>query len=179
MNKVHERLRRATAALESAGVPYAVVGGNAVAVWVARVDEAAVRNTRDVDILLRRADLDDAKSALGKAGFIYRHVRGLDIFRDGPHAPVRESVHILFADERMRGDELVANPRMEESEPAEDFQILSLEALVRTKLNAWRLKDQVHLQDMLEVGLIDQSWVRRFPPELGTRLQHLIDTPEG
>ena len=32
--------------LDGAGVPYAVAGGNAVAEWVARVDEGAVRNTR-------------------------------------------------------------------------------------------------------------------------------------
>jgi hypothetical protein len=35
-----------------------VAGGNAVAAWVATVDPSAVRNTQDVDILLRRADLD-------------------------------------------------------------------------------------------------------------------------
>ena len=55
--KVRERLMRSTAALERAGVPYAVVGGNAVAEWVGRIDEDAVRNTRDVDILIRREDL--------------------------------------------------------------------------------------------------------------------------
>lgn len=38
VQRVRERLLRATAALEAAGVPYAVVGGNAVAAWVARVD---------------------------------------------------------------------------------------------------------------------------------------------
>ena len=32
--KVRERLLRATSALETAGVPYAVVGGNAVAAWI-------------------------------------------------------------------------------------------------------------------------------------------------
>ena len=54
VEKVRDRLRRAVAALKKAGVPYAVAGGNAVAAWVSRVDEAAVRNTQDVDILLRR-----------------------------------------------------------------------------------------------------------------------------
>ena len=38
---VRERALRATAALAAAGVPYAVIGGNAVAAWVARVDRAA------------------------------------------------------------------------------------------------------------------------------------------
>jgi hypothetical protein len=36
--KIEARLSRATRAL-GAAVPYAVVGGNAVAEWVARVDE--------------------------------------------------------------------------------------------------------------------------------------------
>lgn len=62
--KVKERLRRATQALDNAGVPYAVAGGNAVAEWVGRVDEDAVRNTRDVHILPRRADLSAAQAAL-------------------------------------------------------------------------------------------------------------------
>jgi hypothetical protein len=44
--KVRERLLRATQALEAAGIPYAVAGGNAVASWVATVDEGAVRTTR-------------------------------------------------------------------------------------------------------------------------------------
>ena len=61
--KVKERLRRATHALDAAGVSYAVVGGNAVAEWVARVDEDAVRTTREVDILIRRLTLSRRKPA--------------------------------------------------------------------------------------------------------------------
>ena len=44
VEKVHQRLLRAARALDQAGVPYAVAGGNAVAAWVSRVDETAVRN---------------------------------------------------------------------------------------------------------------------------------------
>lgn len=66
--KVKERLRRATRALDVAGVPYAVVGGNAVAEWVGRVDEDAVRNTKDVDVLIRRADFQAVKVALEGVG---------------------------------------------------------------------------------------------------------------
>ena len=60
---VRERALRATAALKAAQIPYAVAGGNAVAAWVARVDRAAVRNTRDVNILVRRSDFDRVKLA--------------------------------------------------------------------------------------------------------------------
>src|SRR5438445_5314517 len=69
--KVKERLRRSTKALDDAGVPYAVAGGNAVAEWVARIDEDAVRNTKDVDLLIRRVDLPVARTALEAAGFVY------------------------------------------------------------------------------------------------------------
>lgn len=54
VEKVRERLLRATDALDRAGVPYAVVGGNAVAAWIARADDGGIRNTPDVDVLLRR-----------------------------------------------------------------------------------------------------------------------------
>jgi hypothetical protein len=47
------------------------------------------------------------------------------------------------------------------------------------KLTSFRRKDQVHLQDMLDVGLIDETWLERFPAELRVRLQELIDTPDG
>src|SRR5271165_7630671 len=80
--KVKERLRRATRALDNAGVPYAVVGGNAVAERVARIDDEAVRNTRDVDILIRRNDFAGARAALETAGFVYHHVMDVDLFID-------------------------------------------------------------------------------------------------
>lgn len=179
VEKVRERLLRATAALEEAGIAYAVAGGNAVAVWVTRVDEAAVRNTRDVDILIQRIDLDRVRTALENIGFVYRHVSGLDVFLDGPEASVRDAVHVIFAGEKVRPHEVLPNPDITETEEADHFRVLSLEALVRIKLTAFRDKDRTHLRDMLEVGLIDAEWVSRFPSELSARLQQLIDTPEG
>src|ERR1700744_3687537 len=102
VEKVRERMHRAARALEDAKIPYAVIGGNAVASWVARVDEAAVRNTQDVDILLRREDLDAATEALARAGFVRRHVAGIDLFLDGAGAKARDAVHVVFANEKVR-----------------------------------------------------------------------------
>ena len=133
VERVRERLLRATAALENASIPYAVCGGNAVAVWVTRVDESAVRNTRDVDILIRRTDLDAVKAALSAAGFEYKQTAGLDLFLDGPGARPRDAVHIIFAGEMMRAEELLPNPDVTESLPSDQFRVLDLEALVRIK----------------------------------------------
>jgi hypothetical protein len=179
VEKVRERLRRATAALDAAGVPYAVIGGNAVAAWVSRVDESAVRNTQDVDILLRRDDLERAKSALATAGFVYRHAAGIDFFLDGPTARARDAVHVLFAGEKVRPEYVSPAPDLTESETGNEFRVLTLEALVRMKLTSFRLKDRVHLLDLIGVGLIDASWPQRLPTELGARLQTLLDNPDG
>jgi hypothetical protein len=179
VEKVRWRLLRAADALKRASVPYAVAGGNAVAAWVSRVDEAAVRNTQDVDIILRRADLPAARKALEEAGFSYRHAASMDIFLDGQNAKARDAVHIVFATEKVRDNYTAPAPDVSESEDAESFRLLSLEALVRMKLTSFHDKDRVHLRDLLEVGLIDGSWVEKVPESLRSRLRQILENPEG
>lgn len=179
VEKVRERLLKVAAALDAASIPYAIVGGNAVAAWVSTVDEAAVRNTRDVDVLIRRENLDQVRTALEKAGFTYRQSGGVDLFLEDPNGSARDAAHVIFASELVREGEPMPNPGVEDSVRVTNFQVLSLAALVQIKLTAFRRKDQVHLQDMLEVGLIDQTWCNRLPPILAERLQTLIDDPNG
>jgi hypothetical protein len=176
---VKNRLLRSTAALQNAGIAYAVIGGNAVAAWVGRVDQSAVRFTQDVDLLIRRPDLDAARVALETAGFIYRHAASVDMFLDGPDSKARDAVHVIFAGERVRADYLLPAPDVIESEESESFRVLRLDALVRMKLTSFRDKDRTHLRDLLGVGLIDETWRAKLPDELVSRLQALIDTPEG
>lgn len=94
VEKVRDRLPRSTTVLKVAGVPYAVICGNAVMAWVEQVDELAVRFTQ-------------------------------------------------------------------------------------AKLASYRRKDQVHVLDMIGVGLVDATWPARYLPELAARQQHLLDTPDG
>src|SRR5881296_2022088 len=111
--KVRERLLRATSALNEAGVPYAVVGGNAVASWVATVDEGAVRNTRDVDLLVRRSDLPELEAALEQAGFVRGEIFDVVMFRDGAEGKPSEAVHLLFSGEKTRPDHLLPAPEIQ------------------------------------------------------------------
>ncbi|MEX2308901.1 MAG: hypothetical protein WD738_14975 [Pirellulales bacterium] len=179
MEKVRERLRRATTALDAADIPYAVIGGNAVAAWVSKVDPGAARNTVGVDLMVNRNDLDAVTAALAKIGFVYRHLLGVNMFLDGPDGRPRDAVHVLFAGEKVRPHYTAPAPDLALTEQHEAYKLLALEPLVRMKLTSFRRKDQVHLLDLIEVGLIDRSWLSRLQPELSKRLQELLDYPDG
>lgn len=175
---VEERLLRSTGALEAAGIPYAVVGGNAVAAWVASIDEGAVRNTKDVDIAIRREDLPAVIRTLESVGFEYAQVTGVDLFIDGPQGKPSQGVHLLYFGERLKETDPVPVPEPTEALAGSRFRIMSLEGLVRMKLVANREKDRVHVRDMVAVGLIDASWVDRYPAPLSDRLRHVLETPD-
>ena len=177
--KVRERLLRATAALNQAGVPYAVVGGNAVASWVATVDEGAVRTTRDIDLLVQRDDLPAITSNLERAGFVRDELLDVVMFRDGAEGKPSEAVHLLFADEKTRADHPLPAPAIQTVEDPANFRVLTLESLVAMKLMSNRRKDQVHVLDLIGVGLVDASWLAKFPPVLAERLKQLLDTPDA
>jgi hypothetical protein len=179
VENVRRRMERAARALSEAGVPYAVAGGNAVAAWVATVDVAAIRNTQDVDVILRRADLPRAKAAMEQSGFVFRHVKSIDMFLDGPEAKARDAVHLLFAGEKVRSEDLQEVPDVNQVFIKDRVAFAPLEALVRMKLTSFRDKDRTHLRDLIGVDLIDASWHQRLPAELATRLQQLLDTPDG
>jgi hypothetical protein len=179
VEKVRERLKRAATALEAAGIPYAVVGGNAVAAWVSEVDPSAVRNTQDVDILLNRSDLDDAEKALAPAGFVRRVSSGITMFLDGPEARARDAIHVVFAGEKVRPEHSQPAPSLSTVIVGPGHRLLELELLVGMKLTSFRLKDQVHLQDLASVGLIDHAWPVKYPPLLSERLRQILDHPEA
>jgi hypothetical protein len=177
--KVRERLLRATAALNRAVVPYAVVGGNAVASWVATVDEGAVRTTRDIDLLVRRSDLPVITPALEQAGFARDERLDGAMFRDGAKGKASEAVHLLFAGEKTRPEHPLPAPEIHTVADPADFRVLALEPLVVMKLMSNRDKDRTHLRDLIGLGLLDALWLAKLPSELSSRLKHLLDTPDA
>ncbi|HKW28161.1 MAG TPA: hypothetical protein VJT54_02415 [Verrucomicrobiae bacterium] len=103
----------------------------------------------------------------------------MDMFLDGPDAKARDAVHVVFAAEKVRPDYAAPAPDVSESEETETFRLLSLDALVRMKLTSFRDKDRVHLRDLIDVGLVDASWLERMSGALQARLQELLGNPEG
>jgi hypothetical protein len=171
---VSDRAGRASAALRQAGIPHVVVGGLAVAAWVARVDQEAVRTSQDVHLLVRREDFPRVVEALQAVGFVPREIAGAYRFLDGPRGSVRGALGIVFAGEKVRADDRLPAPEVTDAEAGPGFPVPTLDALVRMTLTSFRLQDQLHLLDMLEVGLIDGRWCGRVPPELGARLAELV-----
>jgi hypothetical protein len=70
-------------------------------------------------------------------------------------------------------------PQVHQSVELNQKRVVNLQALVEMKLNSFRRKDQVHLLDLIQTGLVDETWPSRFPDDLGTRLQSLLDDPDG
>ena len=102
----------------------------------------------------------------------------------GSIAPVfdEKMLHGAARRENLRNEpKQTSSPSAEvtEIEHAEDFDVLTLEALVRMKLNSFRHKDQLHLLDFISIGLVDRTWLQKLLPEHAERLQQLLDDPDG
>lgn len=175
LDEVTKRLERVVTALNQAQVPFALVGGQAVALWVATKDPAAVRTTKDVDVLLRRSDLPKARAAAAAIDLDYFEVLRVGMFLERGDPNPRKAVHIVWSDEKVRPDDPLPSPSVAERELLEQTTpVVTLAALVRMKLMANRDQDRVHLRDMIDVGLVGRRLVAGLPSELAERLDALL-----
>jgi hypothetical protein len=142
LDEVTKRLERITGVLAAAGVPYALVGGQAVAMWVATKDPAAVRTTKDVDLLLRRVDLPAARAAALTVDMDYFEVMNVGMFLERDNPNPRQAVHLVWADERVHADYALPSPTIEEVANLDPgLSVVSLSGLVRMKLMSNRDQD--------------------------------------
>jgi hypothetical protein len=175
LDDVTDRLHRITQALETAGVPYALVGGQAVALWAATKDPAAVRTTKDVDLLLRCQDLPAARAAAAAVALDYFEVMGVGMFLERSDPNPRKGVHLLWAGEKVRPENLLPSPTLDERVTLEPGKVVvSLAGLVRMKLMSNRDQDRVHLRDLIDVGLVQRDQLAALPEELAKRLNALL-----
>lgn len=173
VEKIFDVTRRFASALEAAAIPYQVVGGLAVFVHVEARDEMAARLTKDVDVAIDRKNFDAIRAALEPYGFTFRHAAGVDMFVDANNPNASAAVHLLFAGERVRPEDVEVVPYSLPEKTPRGFMIAPVVDLVHMKLTSYRLKDQVHIQDLDQAGLITREIERMLSAPLLARLEEV------
>ena len=169
-------LERIAGPLAAEKIPYELIGGGAVMVQVNRVEPSAVRNTKDVDIMVYRADLERIKEVAGRHGFTFRHAAGLDMLLAHGETHARNAVHLIFAGEKVTPAQAMPNPPLRpEYLPVHGVEVAVIPVvdLVHMKLSNNRDIDRVHVRDLDSVGLVTPEVEKALPPVLHVRLQEI------
>ncbi len=172
-------LHKITHALTAEHIPHEVIGGLAVLIYVEEVNPEQTALTRDVDLMVRRLDLEHVKVAAAKQGFRFRHVAGVDMLIFGETDSAKNAVHLIFSGEKVRPNYTEPAPPIEperKSIHGQEVMVAPVTDLVRMKLTSFRLKDQVHVKSLDTVGLVTAEVERTLTPELLVRLKHVRET---
>ena len=172
-------LHKITSALMAEQIPYEMIGGLAVLIHVEEANPEHATLTRDVDLMVRREDLERIKTAAAKNGFRFRHTAGVDMLLYGDTTSARNAVHLVFSGEKVRPNQATPNPEIAPETKTihgGDVLVIPVADLVRMKLSSYRLKDQVHVKAMDASGLITAEVEKTLPAELSARLQHVRET---
>ncbi len=157
-------------AFSSAGIDYRLVGGLATYLYIEERAPDAGRLTRDIDVAVRRKDLAHIAKAMGAFGFEHRRVAGVDMLVQGEAPSARRAIHLVFAGEKVRPEYEEAVPEFGASRKLSGVRLMPLADLVRMKLTSFRAKDETHIKDLDEVGLITSEMEAELPPLLRERL---------
>lgn len=173
VEQLFDRVQQLHRILQAASIPYRIVGGLAVFIHVFERDPIRARLTADVDAAIRREHLPVVIRASAEAGWVHRHVAGLDMLVDAEQPKARSAVHLIFLNEKVRPDYLEPVPDSPPQTTREGIYLASVADLVRMKLTSFRLKDRVHVQDLDAVGLITPEIEAELPETLRARLREI------
>ena len=172
-------LHRIADTLTSGRIPYEVIGGLAVLIHVEEASPEHSSLTRDVDLLVRRSDLDRITEAAAKSGFRFRHAAGVDMLVYGDAESAKNAVRLIFSGEKVRPDYPAPTPSLAPERKlihGKEVLVIPVEDLVLMKLTSFRLKDQVHIKTLDSAGLITPEVEKKLTPELAARLRHVRAT---
>jgi hypothetical protein len=173
VEQLFDRIKQLHFMLQTARVPYRIVGGMAVFIHVSERDPLRARLTSDVDAAIERSDLPAVLEAAKKAGWVYRHVAGIDMLVDAANPRARSAVHLVFLNEKFRPEYTEAVPASPPVETSEGIVLAPVADLVRMKLTSFRLKDRVHIQDLDAVGMISADIETQLPVFMRERLAEI------
>jgi len=154
VEQLFDLARRIEQAFASAGLEYRVVGGLAAYLYVEESEPDAGRLTKDIDIVVRREDLEKISRAVAPFGLEYRHAAGVDVLVQVGEPSARRGIQLVFSGEKVRQEYPEPAPELGPCRTVQGIRLIPLADLVRMKLTSFRLKDQVHLKDLDEAGLI-------------------------
>ncbi len=157
-------------AFSAAGLEYRVAGGLAAYLYVEEAEPDAGRLTKDIDITVRREDLEKIAQAVEPFGLRLRHAAGVDMLVQADQPAARRAIHLIFAGEKVRPDYPEATPGLGSYRAIQWIRVIPLADLVRMKLSSFRLRDQTHLKDLDESGLITPEIEADLSPVLRERL---------
>ena len=149
-------------AFSAAGLEYRVVGDLAAYLYVEESEPDAGRLTKDIDIIVRRQDIDAIANAVEPFGLRYRRAAGVDTLVRAGEPSARRAVHLVFSGEKVPGLGPYRNIGA--------VRLIPLADLVRMKLTSFRAKDEAHLKDMDEAGLITPNIEAELPDARRERL---------
>jgi hypothetical protein len=180
---IRDRQAAIVSVLNEARFPFALFASNATVVWIESVDPSAVRQYRNIEFLVNREDLRRINNALTPLGLIPEMKADHIQFRSEYNSRDRRNDRAYFASEQLNGIDVngiaVTLPTLDAVETVQGIPIVPLDKLVEFQLRRFKLDDKVDIRDMIDAGLVDESWPAKFPPELAARLQHILDTPDG
>jgi hypothetical protein len=154
LEQLFDLAQRVEAAFAAAGLDYRVVGGLATYLYVEEAEPDAGRLTKDIDIAVRREDLPAIAKAVQTVGLEYRQVAGIDMLIQTGQPSARRAVHLLFTGEKVRPEYPAANPDLGPDRRIRGIRLIPLVGLIRMKLTSFRAKDEAHIIDLDEAGLI-------------------------
>ena len=173
VEQLFDLAQRIEQAFSSAGLEYRVVGGLAAYLYVEERDPDAGRLTRDIDIAVRRGDLPKIAKAVEPFGLQYRHVAGVDMLVSAGEPSARRAAHLVFTGEKVREDYPEPTPELGGCRTVKGIRLMPPADLVRMKLTSFRAKDEAHLKDLDEAGLITPEIEAGLSPLLRARLERV------
>ena len=145
---LYDELLLVVRALDEDGVDYALVGGLAVGVW------GAPRATKDIDLLVRAADVARAKAALRSRGYTLealpmQFTDGMQMQRVSKLVEGQlVTVDLILVDHNL---EAIWQSRERRAIESAQLSVVSREALIAMKVAAGRPQDQADVVKLTEL----------------------------
>lgn len=177
--KLLKRKLLVTTELNNSEIPYSIIGGNAVNALLTHFSDSYGVSTRDLNVLLRRNDINSVEKVLGEQGFRRRRTIMGDVFLDPNSNKVEDAVHILVALEKVKLSDSVVTPDVDEYITIDNIRYANVNALVRMKLTAYRNKDKGHIDLLIEQGIVTLEEIALLPATLGARLLELFQNHQA